>query len=387
MSDKGDVLVTYTAGSAPGGRNKLLMSTIFADGRLSLDRPFATIRENHFDPWMATLKSGRHFLVWLGFDGPAAPEQRAIIGMSTSDDGQTWAPSRIVNDVGIDCPAEAPGCLDKPMIAIGPYKKDPTKEAIYVFYWSEPAEALKMVRSLDGGATFAASVKVSTDAYGDVQLTGSGVLHVVNGESAPKVDRLGDTGTRIVYTRSDDAGETFTAPVVVSAPGEPIPSFFSNPQVASDETRKVLYAAYPTGLPDGRWELVLAASTDGGKSWSRAKVNDDAPCANHMTPMMKLDAKTGRVHLVWLENRTGAGGVAYTSCALTGGKLACAPNEAVSATPFASYELVRHSKSFLGEYGAMMLDAKRRALHVVWTQTVAEDGGPTARVFYAKAGL
>ena len=59
----------------------------------------------------------------------------------------------------------------------------------------------------------------------------------------------------------------------------------------------------------------------------------------------------------------------------------------MSATPFASYELVRHSKNFLGEYGSLILDAKRRALHVVWTQTVAEDAGPAARVFYARAGL
>src|SRR5206468_3934100 len=111
---------------------------------------------------------------------------------------------------------------------------------------------------------------------------------------------------------------------------------------------------------------------------------DDAACANHMAPQAALDPRTGVLHVTWLENRSGQGGLAYASC--EPGGAACGANEAVSDA-FASYSFARHSPEWLAEYGSLFVDADRRLLHSVWTQTVDESGKPVARIFHAQAKL
>lgn len=171
----------------------------------------------------------------------------------------------------------------------------------------------------------------------------------------------------------------------MSEAGTPVPYLFSNAQVVVDEARKSVYVVYPTGTPDGRWDLVLATSKDSGAHWKRTKVNDDAPCANHMTPSAALDPHTGRVHVIWTENRAGLGGDAYASCDPGGAR--CSANETVSDVPFASYGFVRHSPRWLSEYGSLLFDAKKRALYAVWTQTVETRKGAAARIFHARADV
>lgn len=126
---------------------------------------------------------------------------------------------------------------------------------------------------------------------------------------------------------------------------------------------------------------------DAGKTWSRIRVNDDAPCANHMMPQAALDPSTGALHVTWLENRTGAGGVAHARCDSGGAR--CARNDAVSDAPFAAYELLRFSPKWLGDYGALFVDGRRSMLDAVWTQTVADGpgGAPTARIFLASSRM
>jgi hypothetical protein len=104
-----------------------------------------------------------------------------------------------------------------------------------------------------------------------------------------------------------------------------------------------------------------------------------------MLPEAVLDPRTGKLHVIWTENRGGTGRVAYAICDPGGKK--CGASETVSDAPFAAYALVRHSSKWLGEYGALLIDGKRRLLHAVWTQTVEEKGRPIARIFHAAARL
>src|SRR5262249_37743839 len=150
--------------------------------------------------------------------------------------------------------------------------------------------------------------------YGDLEVSADGDLHAVYthlGEGKPPPVRYGDLRNAVEYAVSRDGGRTFEKPRRVSAEGEPTPYYFSNPQVAADDKRKLLYVVYPKGTPDGRWDIVLATSRDGGASWSRIKVNDDAPCANHMTPSLAIRRGSGELHVSWTENRSGKGGIAY----------------------------------------------------------------------------
>jgi hypothetical protein len=328
--------------------------------------------------------------VWLGFNGHRYPEKDVQIGFSTSTDGKTWSKATIAHDPE-DCP-EGEGCFDKPMIAIGPSIKNPKEDFIYVSYASELKEGMRLTRSTDGGATFSKAVSVMDGVYGDLEVDSKGIVHAVaignnpaqKVEDPRRVNRFGDLANAVVYARSEDQGLSFITSIV-SAPEQKLPFYFSNPQVVSDPKKKLLYVVYPAGEANGVWDIYLATSSDNGKTWSRIKVNDDASCANHMTPTAVLDPKTNKVHVVWTENRSGAGGIAYSVCD-SGGKK-CSANEAVNDAPFAAYSLGRFSKKWQGEYYSLLLDLKSRKLHIVWTQSVDEGGEPRSRIFQAEAKL
>src|SRR5262249_11336595 len=150
-------------------------------------------------------------------------------------DGITWSPPVAVNDIPVDCPAETRGCMDKPMVVAD-------DEGVVAFYYSEPGGGLKAVRAGADGRATGASTKVGDGAYANVNRTPSGTLHVayVTGDDEAK-DRFGDEHMRVDYVRSRDGGRSFSAPARVSAAGEPVPFFFSNPQVMADEPRGFLY--------------------------------------------------------------------------------------------------------------------------------------------------
>jgi len=139
---------------------------------------------------------------------------------------------------------------------------------------------------------------------------------------------------------------------------------------------------YPAGSPDGRWEIILATSVDGGATWKRTTVNDDGPCASHMLPTATVDPQ-GRIHVMWIENRSGMGSVAYTVCQPNATK--CSPNEIINDQPFAAYGFARHSSKSVGDGNALIYDAKRKMIHAVWTQPVDEGGNPVSRVFVSSA--
>jgi hypothetical protein len=367
--------------------NTLGVATVGLEGDLRSEVPLPGDRENAFDPWMARDRRGEMYTVWLAFDGGRAPEKRMEIALSHSSDGKTWSPPIAAHDPA-DCTDDhgqpVDGCIDKPMIAIGPDATDPTHEAIYVFYYADRSDSLRVTHSRDGVHFSSPSVRVGSAAYANARVGRDGTVRVVwtEGRAAGK---MGDPGWSVRYAESRDGGASFTRAATVSAPGQPIPFFFSNAAVDVDDARKLLYVAYPAGTPDGRWDIFLATSKDRGASWSRTRINDDAPCANHMTPNLAVDRQTGRVHLIWIENRSGAGAVAYAWC--EAGGTSCSPNEAVSDLPFAAYGFARHSPKWLGEYGTLLIDRDRRWLHAAWTQPVLEGGIPIARIFWARAKL
>jgi hypothetical protein len=365
---------------APNGmfsRNTLGVATVATDGKFEV-RAFATDRKQHFDPWMTVDDAGILHLVWLGHDG-GFPEKRMMVGHATSRDGLTWSAVVAINDTAIDCPANARGCMDKPMIIAD-------GEDIVAFYYSDPGGGLKAVRAGTDGQAAGPSAKVGDGAYASVYRGASSTLHVVYvAEDDEASDRFGDEHMHVDYVHSRDGGRTFSTAARVSAAGEPVPFFFSNPQIIADEPRGFLYTVYPTGRRDGSWEIILATSRDGGATWSRIRVNDDAACANHMAPVAALDSYTGAIHIIWPENRTGVGGLAYAHCEAGGTR--CSANEAVSEQPFTSYSFARHRTDWLAEYNALLVDVNRRVLHAIWTQPVDERGHPVSRLFYARAAL
>jgi hypothetical protein len=370
----GTLAIVYQAQVGFFSDNSLGLLRLSPDGRID-EGTLKVDRKRHFDAWMVADPEGTLHLAFMPHDG-GPNGARTQVRTATSRDGITWLVGPEAHDVAHDCPGETPGCMDKPMIAW-------VDGAPLVLYYSEMGEGgVRAVRLDANGHPTAPSVRAGSGAYGDVSVSPSGAVHVVYVTwTEPGVNRYGDARISVEMARSDDGGRSFSPPTRVSAEGEIVPFFFSNSQIAFDDRRNALYVVYPTGRSDGPWEIRLATSFDGGKTWKRRKLNDDSSCANHMTPRAVLDPKTGKLHVIWLENRTGRGGVAYTACDPGGER--CDPNEAVSDTPFSAYTLNRHRSDWVGEYPALVLDPQRRHLHAVWSQTVDEDGEPVARLFHA----
>lgn len=378
----GDLTAAYISQRKVGMPNPLGLVTVKTDGTIESERNMTTTRQRHYDPWLASDRNGRLSMVWLGYDGASAPEKRMQIGFSSSANGIDWSAATTAH-AEADCPGEAPGCMDKPMIASGPDVANIKRDVLYVAYTN--AKEQRLVKSVDGGKTFSASTRVSDHAYGDIHVDARGHLHVINSTVSPRgPTAFGDPAGRIEYVHSQDGGETFSSPIVVNATGESIAGMFVNPQIRSDAARGVLYAVYPAGGPDTRWDIMLAVSRDGGTSWKRTQVNDDSPCANHRLPAAALDPKTGRLHVMWVDNRDGAGLTAYASC---DSNAVCTANERISDASFAAYSFSRHTTMWLGDYNSLVLDDARRTLHAVWAQPVDEDGVPRSRIFHAKMTL
>lgn len=379
LAPDGSLSVIYMKNRPLGAANELRVARIEPGGKVAHTTPLRTDRSNYFNAWMATDRAGGQYGVFLAVDFADGASKRSNIQLVRSHDGSSFGPPVTAADLEQDCPTDAPDCLDKPMVAVGPDRTDPSRDAVYTFY-ATPV-GVRVTRSTDGGRTFSSSTDVGPSAYADAHVTPDGVVHVVMVVGGG--DPLGSDARRTVYLRSTDGARTFES-TVVSPPGESVPYFFSNPHLAIDPSG-VLSVVYPAGTADGVWDIFLATSSDGGTSWSHVKVNDDPSCASHILPMAEVDPLTGTVHVAWNENRDGRGALAYTTCARGGGS--CAPNERISDVPFAAYSLVRHSSIWMGQYNALVLDAEHRRLHAVWTQPVDEGGKPKSRVFYAQRPL
>jgi VCBS repeat-containing protein len=384
VTPAGDVVALYTGGAPSFFAPSFLgVLRVPADGSPATDTPLPTSKRMHFDPWVAIDRAGTIHAVWLGHDGGGVDLDAEIGYARSTDGGRTWSEPRAIHDPAA-CAGGRPFCLDKPMIAIGPEPGAPRREAIRVFYASEgEPEGMTMITSTDGGAAFGAPVPVLAAAYGDVAIDASGTIHVVAADASPRgAAAWGSPANRVVYVRSTD-GTSFGAPVAVSGPGESIPFYFVNPTVAIDGKRRLIYVAYVAGTPDGAWTVQLAISKDAGRTWTRRAL---APDACHQSVPDLAIAADGGLHATWYQTIHGGAHRVYARCK-PGGASCSAP--AVLGQAMTTYELVRHSPRWIGEYTALVVDDRRHAVHALWTQVMGEDlgGRGAARIVHARGRL
>ena len=160
------------------------------------------------------------------------------------------------------------------------------------------------------------------------------------------------------------------------------PFYFVNPSVVADPQGRRVHVAYAAGTPDGKWNIMLASSADGGATWTRQRLAGTEPaCANHAVPELAMRT-SGKLAISWYEFVGGAGYRAYTTCQADGTR--CKTPVPIGP-PMATYELVRHSPRWLGEYGALISDDAHRRLHAVWTQVVGDTPRGAARIVHAMA--
>jgi hypothetical protein len=167
--------------------------------------------------------------------------------------------------------------------------------------------------SNDGGKTFGQAKVAMAPTGPDIGL-GRPLLTVAPGPSATDTLLLSSwschpvtapqTGTacdQALFARSDDNGDTFSAPVVVNdAPAGQNPS---QPAVDRDGT---IYETFQRRFSDGPVQLYLAKSTDGGKTFATSPIDTAVNIGIQYDPAkIVADPHSGTLYTVWADTRTG----------------------------------------------------------------------------------
>ncbi|MGI8684698.1 MAG: sialidase family protein [Acidimicrobiales bacterium] len=229
---------------------------------------------------------------------------------TTFDGGKTWTDGTfdVPAEFGL-CTLDSAGLLPMGNVAMG---ADPNR--VYAVFSTRKAglrgeragsggDGTLLVESIDGGKTFstAREILVSSDpqlSYVRPQLTVS--------TDPAGVDRLLVTVwgcgpgrcTQGYFYRSDDAGKTFTAPVLVTPEGGNSPSAAI---LAEDGT---VYMTFLRRLEGQDHELLLARSGDDGKTFASVVI-DRRPALGIQYDSAKLhiDPKRGFFYLLFADER------------------------------------------------------------------------------------
>lgn len=392
LTDDGDIVALYASRSEPGAPVRLGLSRREGAGALAtagptsaeaqprsiLDVPFAANLADARAPRLTRDRKGTLYAAWLAGATETAPPQ--LLLASSTDRGATWTAPVAVHDPD-DCASGARDCPADPMIAVGVHPRTKA-EVLYVMY-AAGEHGLRVRASRDGGATFTSGPIALGGSYGNATTSADGRLHLVAIEGGP-LGAYGSAHQQIAYAVSDDAGDTFRTPVRVSAPDEVLPYFFANPSIVADDRRRWLYVAYVRGGRDAAWDIVLAASKDGGKTWQRKTLAGDG-CAIHMVPNLAIDPSTGTLHVAYYDSEGAPGRFVHATCGP--GLAKCTIHGAINSLPFAALSTAQHTSRWVGERQALLVDARRRVVHAIWGQTIDEAGQPITRIFHAAAKL
>lgn len=276
---------------------------------------------------------GAIYVAWVGTrDGVSN------VYLSRSDDGRAFfAPVR-VNDLPGDA---APHEQAPAQVAVGP------EGHVYVVWQNTtyvpgrrfPASDLRFARSTDGGRSFEPAITVNDDAGGlpashtfhDIAVAADGTVYVswidsrvrarieatMAASRAAEHDRLDNgrdadepPGPEIRVAASRDGGRSFSPSVVVD--DDACPCCRTSIATAPDGT---LYVAWRKVFEGSVRDVVVARSHDGARSFDEpVRVHDDGwvfEACPHAGPSVAVD-EGGRLHVAWYTGREGRQGLYHT---------------------------------------------------------------------------
>jgi hypothetical protein len=207
-----------------------------------------------------------------------------FIAVSRSyDDGHTWVDPVLVNP----SPDLAGAFEDKENVYADATPSSPSYGNVYVCYSLFPgsplaspelADRIEFSRSTDGGSTWS-KVKLLSPSYNNNAVGGRQDCMIRTGPDGTVYVFWDDTikkATQMVVAVSHDGGRTFGKRRVIGSFNNltyPLPNAafreFAYPAGAVDPVTGQVYVAYSSEV-GGHAQLVLATSTDGGKTWSQA---------------------------------------------------------------------------------------------------------------------
>lgn len=172
-------------------------------------------------------------------------------------------------------------------------------------------ESVLVATSNDGGRTFGPAKVAIAPTGPDIGL-GRPLMTVVKGTTGPDVVLLsawschpgvprGTACDGVLFARSDDGGQTYSAPVVVNDP----PAGQNTSQPAMDRDG-MIYQTFQRRFNDGPVELYVAKSTDGGRTFTSTLLDKQiAIGVQYDSAKIVADPLTGNLYTVWADSRTG----------------------------------------------------------------------------------
>lgn len=172
-------------------------------------------------------------------------------------------------------------------------------------------ESVLVATSTDGGASFAPAKVVIRPTGPEIGL-GRPLMTVVPGTTGADTVLLSawtcrpgvPAGTQcdgVLFSRSDDGGQTYSDPVVVNDP--PAGQNASQPAMDADGT---VYMTYQRRYSDGPVELFLAKSADGGTTWTQSLLDRQLQIGvQYDSAKLVADPLTGALYTTWADTRTG----------------------------------------------------------------------------------
>jgi hypothetical protein len=306
-----------------------------------------------------------------------SPGGRTMYVWRTDDGGRSFsAPVTLV----------AGQYFDHPGIAAG-VGQAPSEHNVYIAWAaasnspSAPTSALSFTRSTDGGKSFEPprtilpeSTAASEASAGPELAAGPGGLVCAACDWTTMPDSSGDMIGQVVAVCSTDGGRSFAAPVHLGSesswiqlPGDVKAN--GSPAVAISPHGDALYVAFTKHQPGAvHSDIVVTASRDRGRTWSKAVTATPADDVTYFQPNLAVDD---------------AGRVAISAFALADGRvnqvlLVSQPQELRFRPPLqvttaafdphsATASGTKHGAWWIGDYQG--ITASAGAFHLVWNDT------------------
>jgi hypothetical protein len=306
--------LTWTAvevAPGPGSNNVLDKNHLWID-----NKPTSPYSGYLYDAW-SVLVSG-------------SPDENNIQFTRSSDQGLSW-----ITPVNISAAVNAVTLNHGVNIHTGSNGEVYVTWSIYDDSWPSNENAIGFAKSIDGGAIFAPATRIINNIRG-IRVTGTSKAMRVNSFPSMTTDVSGglydgniyvvwanngfpgiNTGNDIdIYMiRSEDKGETWSAPIKVNQDPAGLGKQHFFPWITSDPDNGNLCVVYydDRNVSNAQCETWVSYSNDGGDTWSDMRVSDVAftpspvpgLAAGYFGDYLGITSKNMKVYPAWTDNRSG----------------------------------------------------------------------------------
>lgn len=318
--DKGGLHVAYEApGKGASAADVYYTSSTDGGKTWSAAVAVATTPGASEDPAIAVGKDGSVVVVWT--DTSSGDGKPDIYAARSADKGKTWtAPVDVSN---------TPGVSSAPDVKIAP------NGDTYVI-WLDTSSGtdspdVYFASSADGGKTFSKPADVSNTPGKSltpaIALAQSGAIHVTWCDTSS-----GDASPDVYYSGSTDGGKTWSKAIDVSNS----PGVSADSDIAVDAKGRIYITWSDTTEGDKSPDIMVATSSDGGKTFGKA-VNVSKTPGTSSDPGIAATGD-GRVAAIWVDTSGGSASPDVWMATSTNGGKSFGKAKNVSNSPGVSKE-------------------------------------------------